>query len=59
MILATAGLLGLSAPLFFVEFANSDVRALPATSEARRTYEAVPLRDAMAEEMRRVRDARR
>ncbi|MEV6490837.1 MMPL family transporter, partial [Actinoplanes sp. NPDC051633] len=35
------GLLVLSTPLFFVEFANSDVRALPATSEARRTYEAV------------------
>ena len=38
---ATAGLLVLSAPLFFVEFANSDVRALPRTSEARQTYEAV------------------
>ena len=38
---AAAGLLALSAPLFFVEFANSDVRALPRTSEARQTYEAV------------------
>ncbi|MCA2216027.1 MMPL family transporter [Jidongwangia harbinensis] len=38
---ATAGLLVLSAPLFFVEFANSDVRALPRSSEARQTYEAV------------------
>jgi RND superfamily putative drug exporter len=36
-----AGMLVLSAPLFFVEFANSDVRALPKTSEARQTYEAV------------------
>lgn len=38
---ATVGLLVLSAPLFFVELANSDVRALPRTSEARQTYEAV------------------
>jgi RND superfamily putative drug exporter len=38
---ATGGLLVLSIPLFFVEFANSDVRALPMTSEARQTYEAV------------------
>ncbi|WP_284044129.1 MMPL family transporter [Actinoplanes sp. M2I2] len=38
---ATAGLLVLSAPLFFVEFANSDVRALPRSSEARQTYEVV------------------
>ncbi|MFI7547003.1 MMPL family transporter [Actinoplanes sp. NPDC049599] len=38
---ATAGLLVLSAPLFFVEFGNSDVRALPRTSQARQTYEAV------------------
>ncbi|GAA3926291.1 MMPL family transporter [Actinoplanes auranticolor] len=38
---ATAGLLVLSAPLLFVEFANSDVRALPQSSEARQTYEAV------------------
>jgi RND superfamily putative drug exporter len=37
----TVGLLVLSAPLFFVEFANSDVRALPKSSEARQTYEAV------------------
>ncbi|MEV6633702.1 MMPL family transporter [Actinoplanes sp. NPDC051470] len=38
---AAAGLLALSTPLFFVEFANSDVRALPRSSEARQTYEAV------------------
>jgi RND superfamily putative drug exporter len=38
---AAAGLLALSAPLFFVEFANSDVRALPASSEARQTYEVM------------------
>ncbi|MEU4215143.1 MMPL family transporter [Actinoplanes sp. NPDC026623] len=38
---ATVGLLVLSAPMFFVEFANSDVRALPKTSEARQTDEAV------------------
>jgi RND superfamily putative drug exporter len=38
---ATAGLLVLSAPLYFVEFANSDVRVLPRSSEARQTYEAV------------------
>jgi RND superfamily putative drug exporter len=37
---AVAGLLLLSAPLFFVEFANSDVRVLPRTSEARQAYEA-------------------
>lgn len=35
-----AGLLALSAPLFFVEFANSDVRVLPRSSEARQAYEA-------------------
>ncbi|MEV4343290.1 MMPL family transporter [Actinoplanes sp. NPDC049596] len=38
---ATVGLLVLSAPLLFAEFANSDVRALPKSSEARQTYEAV------------------
>ncbi|AGZ41137.1 MMPL family transporter [Actinoplanes friuliensis] len=38
---ATLGLLALGTPLFFVEFANSDVRALPRSSEARQTYEAV------------------
>ena len=38
---ATVGLLALSVPLLSVEVANSDARALPATSEARRTYEAV------------------
>ncbi|MBL7253492.1 MMPL family transporter [Paractinoplanes lichenicola] len=37
---ATAGLLALSAPLLFAEFANSDVRVLPTSSEARQTYEA-------------------
>jgi RND superfamily putative drug exporter len=36
---ATVGLLVLSVPLLSAEFANSDVRALPATSEARQTYE--------------------
>ncbi|GAB2583073.1 putative membrane protein [Paractinoplanes abujensis] len=41
---AAAGLLVLSAPLFFVEFGNSDVRALPTTSESRRTYEATQAR---------------
>jgi RND superfamily putative drug exporter len=35
-----AGLLVLSAPLLFVEFANSDVRVLPRASEARQAYEA-------------------
>ncbi|GIE32815.1 putative membrane protein [Actinoplanes italicus] len=35
-----AGLLVLSAPLLFVEFANSDVRVLPRSSEARQAYEA-------------------
>ena len=37
---ATAGLLALSAPLISLEVANSDVRALPKTSQARQTYEA-------------------
>ncbi|BEL03014.1 MMPL family transporter [Actinoplanes sichuanensis] len=35
-----AGLLALGTPLLFVEFGNSDVRVLPATSEARQAYEA-------------------
>ncbi|MCO8271620.1 MMPL family transporter [Actinoplanes sp. TRM 88003] len=35
-----AGLLALSAPLLSVEFANSDVRVLPRSSEARQAYEA-------------------
>ncbi|GID32537.1 MMPL family transporter [Paractinoplanes brasiliensis] len=37
----TAGLLVLSAPLFFVQFGNSDVRVLPSSSEARQTHDAV------------------
>jgi RND superfamily putative drug exporter len=38
---AVAGLLALSAPLLSAEFANSDVRALPASSAARQAYEKV------------------
>ncbi|GAA0797054.1 MMPL family transporter [Spirilliplanes yamanashiensis] len=38
---AAAGLLALSVPLLSAEFRNSDVRALPAASEARQTYEKV------------------
>jgi RND superfamily putative drug exporter len=38
---AVAGLLALGVPLLSAEFANSDVRALPASSPARQTYEKV------------------
>jgi RND superfamily putative drug exporter len=39
-LVVVTGLLVLSAPLLFVEFANSDVRVLPRSSEARQAYEA-------------------
>ena len=38
---ATAGLLLLALPLLGANFANSDVRSLPASAEARRAYEAL------------------